>query len=112
MPLKIHRFEVYLNDLEDPEAEPVGHEVRVLHIDQLMGEVAFTKTGLEMTNGMNLTNAWVYAACQRLGLYPKDRPWALFRQSDCAGLQSMDKAGQEADVDPTTAPPLGVPASG
>lgn len=116
MPLKVHRFEVYLNPLDDRPAdsgefEPVCHEVRVLHVDQLMGEVAFTKAGLDMTMGMNLTNAWCYAACQRLGLYPKNRPWAVFRQTDCAGIQAVqDPATGEpvdVDVDPTRQSPSG-----
>lgn len=106
MPLKVHKFEVYLADADNPasDADPICHEVRVLHIDQLMGEVAFTRLGLSPEHGMNLTNAWCYAACQRLGYYPKDRPYALFRQ-ECLGLQAVQdpETGAPADiaVDPT-----------
>lgn len=108
MPLKIHRFEVYLNDLEDPDADPVEHLIRILHIDQLRAERAFVKTGLSMEMGMNLSNAWCWAACQRLGLYPKERPWPVFAESDCAGIQAVkdpatDKP-EDVDVDPT--PPV------
>lgn len=111
MPLKIHRFDVYLwPEGTDPadydDTEPECYKVRCLHIDQLMGERAYRSTGGDMASEpMGITTAWVYAAVQRLGLYPKDKPLAVFMHTDLAGIQRPEEEAEVADVDPTRPTP-------
>lgn len=108
MPLQIHKFEVFiLPDGADPEtAEPEGHEVRILHIDQLMAERALHRSGIPLDLAVHVTDAWAYAACQRLGHYPKDRPLALWLERDCMGVQKPTEEEATEEVDPTPKGPL------
>lgn len=111
MPLKIHRFEVYLwpegttpETLED--ATPEMHTIRVLHIDQLMAERTMVRMNVDhMEHPVHLTDAWVYHALQRTGLYPKDKPLAVFMETDLAGIQKPDGEEATEDVDPTRTGP-------
>lgn len=94
MPLERERFTVYLDDPLTHELS--SHDVTVLHVDMLRGELEHNKQGLpEKGTNLNLVTAWCWAAMTRLGLYAA--PFTQFRDMDCQGLED---AGKET-VDPT-----------
>jgi hypothetical protein len=106
MPLKVLRFTAYVwpegTSPEDYDTtDPDEFTVRVLHVDQLMAERALQRSGLPLDAPMQLTSAWCWAACQRLGLYPKERPLAVWLHQDCAGVDSAGDLADADDVDPS-----------
>lgn len=94
------RFTVYLNSLDD--GDPTEHVVAVSHQDQLRAEQEMMRANMPAKAVLTLTNAWCWAAMTRAGLYTK--PWGVFRDLDCAGIDTAE----EVEVDPTQA---GTPAA-
>lgn len=86
------------------EAAVEEHTVTINHQDILRAELELKRNGIDARNAtFHLTNAWIWAALMRGGVYAK--PWQVFKDEDCVGY---DDAGEE-EIFPTVPAP-GTPA--
>lgn len=95
MPLKRLIFTVYLDDPDQPDAEPIEHVVEVRAGDQLRAELEGKKRGVKLEDAMHQSHLWVWAAMVRTGTFA-----GKFEEFVDRCVQ-LDDEPDEVDVDPT-----------